>query len=501
MNKQKNNPFFSDKRKVLLIILLHLLITIPLAYLLNTWYDEASTLITSSQTISYAVHRSIQFEMQPPFYYILLNVWRQADSSYFFARLLSIIFSSASIFISFIFIKEYLKIEKPEYVTFLIAINPFLIYYATEIRPYTMLIFLSVTLIFLMYEIYLSDNKFIVSRILYILLSLISLHTQYYMGFILVGIGFSIFIYGGWKKFKTYLIDMIIPLLSLSAVIPFLHAISTLITVNSEIHKLSILSVIEFFNARIATYLFAINYLPIMFSRYAIWLFLFLTALIFLFSIKGRTKELIQIVKLKEHASLLITIIILMFSIIVVIIGGRDMLALRHTAVMFIPLIFTFISFIYLTTKKEYLKFWFSLICILYLSALVNTFAPMSKEGDSIRIAKYLESHGKENELIFVPYNIIGWPLEVHYNGQNLIIPLYDNLLAQENQKKLLNEVNNKSEYAWWDCPYPDPTWNKILNQINVSRKFINDNYVLIDKKYFEGMVLWHLKRKTHSDQ
>ena len=501
MYRQKINSFFTDNRNLLLIILLHLLITIPLAYLLNTWYDEASTLITSSKTISFAMHRSIKFELQPPFYYILLNIWRQLNSSYFFARLLSIIFSSGSIFICYKFIKKYLKIERPGYATFLIAINPFLVYYATEIRPYAMIIFLSVALIYLMYEIYFSDNKSIIARILYILLSLISLHTLYYMGFILAAIGFSIYIYGGWKKFKTYLIDMIFPLLSLSAVIPFLHAISKLIAVNSEVNKLSILSVIEFFNARIAAYLFAINYLPIISSRHVIWLFLFLTALIFLFSIKGRIKELIQVVKLKEYASLLITIIILMFFIIVVIIGGRDMLALRHTAVLFIPLIFTFISFIYLSTKKKFLIFWFSLICVLYVAGLVNAFAPMSKEGDSIRIAKYLETYGKENELIFVPYNIIGWPLEVHYKGQSLIIPLYDNLLDQGNQKKILNEVNNKSEYAWWDCPYPDPTWDKILNQIEVSRKFINDNYGIIDKKYFEGMVLWHLKRIAHPDQ
>ena len=62
--------------------------------------------------------------------------------------------------------------------------------------------------------------------------------------------------------------------------------------------------------------------------------------------------------------------------------------------------------------------------------------------------------------------------------------------------KKLLKEMDNKSEYSWWDCPYPDPAWDKILNQIKVSRKFINDNYIILNKKYFEGMVLWRLKKK-----
>ena len=498
MNKQKINSFFTDNWKLILIVLLHLLITIPLSYFLNTWYDEASTLITSSQTISYAVHRSIQFELQPPFYYIFLNVWRQADSSYFFARLLSIIFSSASIVISFILIKKYLKIEKPEYVTLLIAINPFLIYYATEIRPYTMLIFLSVTLIFLMYEIYLSDNKFIVARVLYILLSIISLHTQYYMGFILVGIGFSILIYGGWGKFRTYLIDMILPMLSLVAVIPFLPGINTLIEASSKVYKLNLTGLVEFFEVRITTYLFALNYLPLKFSRYEIWLLLFLIVLFFLFSIKERIKEFIRVISFKEQTTLPVTIIVLLFFSIIAVMTGRGMLALRHTAVLFPPLVFTFVSFIYLTRKKKTLIFWFCLISALYLTALINKFTPMAKEGDSIKVAKYLEANEENNELIFVPYNIIGWPLNVHYNGANTIVPLYDNLLSEQSRKKLLSEVNNKSEYAWWDCPYPDPTWDKILNQIIVSREFINNNYVILDKKYFKGIVLWQLKRKDN---
>ena len=481
---------------MLLIILLHLLITVPLAFILNTWYDESSSLITSSQTISYAIHRSIEFELQPPFYYILLNIWRELNTSYFFARLLSIIFSSASIFISYKFIKKYLKIEKPEYATFLIAINPFLVYYATEIRPYTMIIFLSVTFIYLMYQIYLSDNKSTISRILYILLSLISLHTQYYTGFILVAIGTSIFIYGGWNKFKTYLIDMIFPLLSLIAVIPFLPAISKQIEVNSAVHKLSLVGIIEFFKIRIVSYLFAFDSLPLRLSRYEIWIFLFLVTVIIIFSVKDRIKEFITTVSFKQKTTLPIVIVVIVFFISVLVQIGPYVLELRHTAVLFLPLVFTFISFIYLTKKRKFLIFWFFLISIFYITALVNRFAPMAKEGDSIKVARFLESREKENEIIFVPYNIIGWPLKVHYKGNNLIIPLYDNLLSEQSRKKLLKEMDNKSEYSWWDCPYPDPAWDKILNQIKVSRKFINDNYIILNKKYFEGMVLWRLKKK-----
>ena len=31
------------------------------------------------------------------------------------------------------------------------------------------------------------------------------------------------------------------------------------------------------------------------------------------------------------------------------------------------------------------------------------------------------------------------------------------------------------------------------------AKKFINDNFTVIDKKYFNGMQLWYLKRKDNT--
>ena len=492
--------FFRSNWEVLLIILLHLLITIPLAYILNTWYDESCSLMASSGSISYTIQRSIEYEWQPPVYYVLLNLWRKLDNSYFFARLLSIIFSSASIFINYKFIKKYLKISRPGFVTFLIAINPFLVYYALEIRLYTMIIFLSGLLIFLMYEIYLFDNKSKAYRVLFILLSVISLHIQYYMGYMLVAIGVSIFIYKGWNTFRIYLIDMIFPLISLIGVIPFLEAISNQNKIN-EVFQLNIVAIIEFFKVRIVAYLFALDfYSLIKFSRYEIWIFVFLITAIFLFSIKDRFKEFIRIVNFKEYTTFPIVIVLLLFFILTLIKMGRGALEIRHSAALFLPLVFTATSFICLTSKKKFLIFWFLLFSVLYITTLVNRFTPMAKEGDAISISRYLESHEKENELIFVPYKIIAFPLAIHYKGKNSIVTLYDELLTEEDQRKLLKKINSKSEYSWWDFPYPKPTWDNVPEELKLAaKKFINDNFTVIDKKYFNGMQLWYLKRKDNT--
>ena len=497
MNK-KISSFFVRNRGIIIVVFIHLLITIPLAYILNTWYDESCSLSTTSGSISYTVHRSIVFEWQPPVYYVLLDIWRGFNNSYFFARLLSIIFSCAAILISYKFIKKHLKVNKPSLVTLLIAINPFLIYYALEIRLYTMIIFFSGLLIFLMYEIYFDENKSKFYRVLFILISILAIHTQYYMGFLIFGIGVSVFIYKGWRKFKIYLIDMIFPLLSLIGVIPFLGAITTQTKFHEQILGTSLSGIIDFFRMRTVSYVLALDSSALrFFSRYEVLLFILLMVVIFLFSIKNRFKEFKRIIILKDYSTIPIIIVLILFFLLLLIKFGPATLEIRHTAALFLPLIYVVIFLVFLTQNKKFLLFWFLLFIFLYSTALVNKFSmPLAKEGDGIRISRYLESHEKQNELIFVPYDIIGMPLKVHYAGKNSIISLYDSLSTEVSRGGLLREIDNESGYCWWDFPYPDPTWDMILKQMKLCKKFIDENFNVIDKKHFKGMELWYLKRK-----
>jgi hypothetical protein len=67
---------------------------ITLLYLCNRqyiWEDEAYSLNTTSHNLFEVVKFSYNFEGQPPFYFLLLAVWRKINSSIFFARLLSVI--------------------------------------------------------------------------------------------------------------------------------------------------------------------------------------------------------------------------------------------------------------------------------------------------------------------------------------------------------------------------------------------------------------------------
>ncbi len=160
---------------------------------------------------------------------------------------------------------------------------------------------------------------------------------------------------------------------------------------------------------------------------------------------------------------------------------GGGTLEIRHTAVLFLPLVYAVIVLAFITPSKKKLAFWFLLLTFLYATSLVNKFSlPLAKEGDGIRISKYLETNEKPNELIFTPYNIIAMPLRVHYMGKNPIISLHDSLSTEESRKALIKEINNKSVFCWWDFPYPAPTWGVILKQMKVCEKFIADNFTVI---------------------
>ena len=78
-----------SKHFYLILIFVHLIITIPLAYELNVWVDEASTLYNTEHGFIHTFQNVFHTEKQAPLYFILLSLWRDIDASVFFARLFS----------------------------------------------------------------------------------------------------------------------------------------------------------------------------------------------------------------------------------------------------------------------------------------------------------------------------------------------------------------------------------------------------------------------------
>lgn len=99
----------ASRATVPLLILLNLGITLTLAYKLNVWLDEAYTLHTISQNAQFAFNKALRFEGQSPLYFVLLNLWRNLDSTFFFARLFSVICIALTIYVVAPLSRRFLK--------------------------------------------------------------------------------------------------------------------------------------------------------------------------------------------------------------------------------------------------------------------------------------------------------------------------------------------------------------------------------------------------------
>ncbi len=218
--------------------LMHLLISLPLAYYLNIWADEGSTLYTTQNGFFQALQNTLGDEKQAPLYFLILSLWRLINDSIFFARLFSIICSVFSIVLFFKLVRKFWNENAAFFAGFFFAIHPYLIWSSLEIRVYSLIILLSLILTKLFFDGYferraieLSQKKKIRNRqILFILTAIFSLYTNYYLGFILVGFFAVLLVLRRWQAAKKYFWQMLIVGV---AILPILWAIRMQFAVNT----------------------------------------------------------------------------------------------------------------------------------------------------------------------------------------------------------------------------------------------------------------------------
>ena len=138
-----------DNKPVILSTFVFFIVSLLLSWKLNVWEDEVYTLSTiSKNTFADMVRASIVFEGQPPFYFILAFFWAKINDSVFFMRLLSVIFTIAAGLLIYDLYRK--KSPHPKWWgIILVFANPFMLYLATEIRGYSLVVLLSILIILL----------------------------------------------------------------------------------------------------------------------------------------------------------------------------------------------------------------------------------------------------------------------------------------------------------------------------------------------------------------
>lgn len=166
-----------------------------LSAVLNLWLDEAFTVHTTGAGPLTAWNQAIAFEGQPPLYFVLESMWRTLnETSPVFARFPSVIFAAAAVAVIVAAASRIAPRVPPGIVALTTAFNPIVIWAATEMRVHALVLLIGAALSWTFYEgfVYVLPSRR--AQICYIVIAIIGLYTQYYVGVLLAAQCIALFV-------------------------------------------------------------------------------------------------------------------------------------------------------------------------------------------------------------------------------------------------------------------------------------------------------------------
>jgi len=159
------------------------------SYHKSLWIDEAYSLNTANQSLRGTWHQALHFELQPPLYYMLLNVWIHLGSpTVQWMRVLSALCAVGCVL--FFWATRPHAMPRPGGVPapILAVVTGTVAWAAAEARPYALALFFSAwTMYFFVRILDRQDNRSWLDAVLYVIGAYAGILTFYYVGFLLAG--------------------------------------------------------------------------------------------------------------------------------------------------------------------------------------------------------------------------------------------------------------------------------------------------------------------------
>lgn len=393
------------------------ILLVYLSYKINISEDEAYTLNTSSRDLAGVVRQSYHFEGQPPFYFIMISLWRLIYPGIFFAKLFSLVCIGLSAWVFYRLVQYFSGIECSKWLLILFLLNPFTVWAALEMRTYGFLILLSTLSIYFFFRYYFENkNKFLYG---FLILSLLGIYTQYFFIFLIAASALSILIFKGWKPFiifSLYLIPVGILFL------PNFFYLQGQIQMHEtkEFVQFSFIRVFDIIHSSQGLVL-SINLVPDAWINRVIrliFLLIFLYALLKLY--KASPKKNNPYLKKLKIILLMVLTLISLFSLGVIITDiGFDM---KYMAVVFPLFILLFTVFNIFTNKNRRLVY--GTISVYFITLLILNYLHPVKTYDYKSVAKYIQLISAPGQPILIYRPAIALPFSHYYKGKNKIVPI-----------------------------------------------------------------------------
>lgn len=482
-------------------MLLSLSLSLTLAWLLDIRFDEAFTLNTTSQGVVYAYYQAIKFEQQAPFYFVVLSLWRNIDSSILFARLFSVLCLPLTVWISAEVAKRYVKNVNPIMVAAIVALHQQVVWSSLDIRLYSFMVLLSGLLFLFFYDGYLAEKPNTRSRILYIIVAIISLYTQYYLGFQLVAGAAALLAIREWRPLRRYIVDLAIVGIFF---LPMLLVLKAQVSAVGDrtFDPPSMFLLFKGIYQQIVSLFLSVNWIEAeSLKRWFVRAIIGIIAILFYRKIEAERKR--EDLALAAFAIVLIAIFLVTYRFL-----GDEGLQQRHMSSLILPMVLIPISALSYLNSKRVIYGWLLLVVALNIGSLFDVYTPMAKPGDFRRVAQYVTASEAPNQPVLVFHSDAKLALAYYYKGQNKLVALpqendfddwnpRNNVLKDEAQVlDVINKLPNGPQRFWlvsdgW-CAQGSLSYNCDLLEDVVTKYFEVES----TKEFLEPTTVRLLRRK-----
>ena len=389
------------------------LVTLFLAHQLNVWVDEAYSLQTTGAGLAHALRQAIHFELQSPGYFVALGAWRLPGGSFFWARLFSVLCLLCTLPV----VARLARIHLPDlWVVLPLGLHSWSVYAAIELRAYALVVLLSALLMWLFHLGYRQQQPSTRAQLAYLLIAVIAVYVQYYVGFMLVAHGAVLLAHRQWPALVRYLLGMAavaVALIPLAWVVP----------------------------AQVGGYAFAYERpdWPLAFKSLYWRLGDYLLPM---------TAEALQPVKVWGQRALALGLlacaviarrrllrsgllslaaavgVMLLLTLPMLKAWGAELVGARHTIYLLGPLVLLALSVAHAALGPRAAAALSLVIMLASATSVVDRYSGLAKEGDWIRVARHIQASERAGQPVLVFRAQSALALRVHYAGKNRLVPL-----------------------------------------------------------------------------
>jgi hypothetical protein len=397
---------------------IHLAATLGLSATLNVWLDETYTLASTSNGPVEAAGKALRFEMQAPLYFVGLGAWRLLADGLFWARVPSAVCSTGAVVALALAFARYWPDRNPAWAALLASAHPLVVWAGTEARCYALLLFLTGLLAWLFHLGFADDRRRPLARWLYAVAALLAVYTQYYAVFVLLGQMAEIVVRKRWASLVPHAAVLGVVALAMTPLVWVIGSQAAGHTsTDSAAHTIetALRTAAWRLQDQLLPPAMSAGMPPVIESARE-WAARLILAAAACLALSRREAGLLGLVAALGGIAALFAGVAWKV--------GPEAVQRWHTAVMVPPVVLLMSGACGALRRPWAGGAVLALVAGLLLTASVRANADLSKPGNWIRVSAWIEQRETQGVPILVFINDGAMALELHYGGQNRVVPV-----------------------------------------------------------------------------